>query len=290
MAVVGVVFLHLSMNLFDDYFDYKNQNTKIRNELAENNVFARTGKCSYLTSGMANPKELFWTATFFLTIAVILGGIIFLYRGEVILYTALTGGVLGFSYSAKPFCLSYRGLGEITVGIMFGPLLMFGVSYAACGIYVPAVAILSLSVGLLVANILFTHSILDYQPDKYMNKKTLAVLIKSPTVLLLLSVFLTVSPFLLVGGGILFGYLSWWYSLIMLVFPLGIYLMYLIAMFFFHPQRQFSPCFFTRPMENWDKIQQKGTAWFMIRWYLSRNLTMYFCILAIVASLLSVVK
>jgi 1,4-dihydroxy-2-naphthoate octaprenyltransferase len=287
MAIGGVVFLHLSMNLFDDYFDYKNQSVEIRNELAEHKILSRTGKCSYLTTKKANLNQLFLTATLFLTVSALFGGIIYLYRGNLILYLGLAGGILGFSYSSKPFSLSYRGLGELTVGIMFGPLLMFGVFYAACGVYVPAIAIISCSVGLLVANILFTHSILDYQPDKYMQKKTLAVLIKSPKVLFILSSLFTLSPFVIVGCGILFGCLSGWYGLVLLVFPLGIYLIYLIGMFFRDPQKSFSPCFFTKPMENWDKIEQKGTGWFMIRWYLSRNLTMFFCILAIIASLIS---
>jgi 1,4-dihydroxy-2-naphthoate octaprenyltransferase len=240
-----------------------------------------------LTTKQANLKQLFVTATLFLTVSLVFGAIIYLYRGDVILYLGLAGGVLGFAYSSKPFCLSYRGLGELTVGIMFGPLLMFGVFYAGCGVYVPAIGVVSVSAGLLVANILFTHSILDYQPDKYMQKKTLAVLIKSPKVLFILSTLFTLSPFLIVGYGLLFNYLSWWYGLVILAFPWGIYLIYLIGMFFRYPKKAFSPCFFTKPMENWDKIEQKGLGWFMLRWYLSRNLTMFFCILAIIASLIS---
>jgi 1,4-dihydroxy-2-naphthoate octaprenyltransferase len=290
LAITGVVFLHLSMNLFDDYFDYKNQDVKIRNTLAENNTFSRVGKCEYLVSRKATPGQLFFVAMFFLSVALVLGLIIFLYRGNVILYLSLVGGVLGLSYSAKPVCLSYRGLGEITVGIMFGPLLMTGVFYSACGIYTSAIAIVSSSTGLLVANILFTHSIMDYHPDKYMSKKTLAVLIRSPKALLMVSGLLTLSPFLLTGYGIISGYLSGWYGLVLLVFPLGLYLIYLIAAFFRNPQQQFSPRFLMGPMENWDRIQQHGIGWFMIRWYLSRNITMFFCVLAIIASLLSLLN
>jgi 1,4-dihydroxy-2-naphthoate octaprenyltransferase len=287
LAITGVVLLHLSVNLFDDYFDYKNHDVKIRNELAENKMFSRTGKCNYLVSKEASLKQLFCVATFLLLFAAVLGGIIFLYRGIFILYLMVTGGVLGLSYSAKPFCLSYRGLGEITIGIMFGPLLMTGVFYAACGLYIPAVGLVSSSVGLLVGNIEFTHSILDYHPDKYERKKTLAVLIKSTKAQFVFSCFFTLIPFVLIGYGIALNYLSMWYALVLLTFPLGVYLVYSIHAFFRYPKQQFSPCFLTGPMGNWKKRQQNGTDWFMFRWYLARNLTMFFCILSIIASVLS---
>jgi 1,4-dihydroxy-2-naphthoate octaprenyltransferase len=287
LAITGVILLHLSMNLFDDYFDYKNHDVKIRNKLAENNIFSRIGKCNYLISKEASLKQLFCVATLLLLFAAFLGGIIFLHRGIFIFYLMLAGGVLGISYSAKPCCLSYRGLGEITIGIMFGPLLMTGVFYAACGSYIPAVGLVSSAVGLLVGNIEFTHSILDYHPDKYVRKKTLAVLIKAPKIQFIFSCILTLSPFILIAYGIAFDYLSKWYALVLLTFPLGVYLIYSIHAFFRYPQKQFSPCFLLRPMENWEKIQQHGIGWFVFRWYLSRNLTMFFCILAIIAAILS---
>jgi 1,4-dihydroxy-2-naphthoate octaprenyltransferase len=286
-AMIGVVFLHLSMNLFDDYFDYKNHDVEIRKELADNTMLSRTGKCKYLISQEASLKQLFYAATFFLFIAAVFGGIIFLYRGMVILYLMLIGGVLGFFYSAKPLRLSYHGLGELTVGIMFGPLLMTGMFYAACGVYRHTIGFVSCSVGLLVANILFTHSILDYHPDRYVRKKTLAVLMKSSLLQFVCSCVLTLLPFVLIGYGILFDYLSTWYALTLLVFPLGIYLMYLMFAYFRYPQKQFSPSFLLQPMENWDKIQRDRISWFMIRWYLSRNLTVFFCVLAVIASILS---
>jgi 1,4-dihydroxy-2-naphthoate octaprenyltransferase len=287
LAIVGVVVVHLSMNLFDDYFDYRYHDVEIRNELAANKTFSRTGKCHYLVSGAATLKQLFVVATGFLFVAGVLGGIIFLHRGMGILYLMLTGGVLGISYSANPLRLSYRGLGELTIGIMFGVLLMTGVFYAACGTYTSAVGIVSCSVGLLVANIEFTHSILDYQPDKRVRKKTLAVLVKSPVALLIFSCSLTLIPFVLILCGVLFNYLSAWYALVLLTCPLGVYLIYLVFAFLREPQKQFSPSFLTQPMENWNRIQQNGLGWFMIRWYLARNLAMYFCLLAIIASLLS---
>ena len=284
LAILGVVFAHLSINLFDDYFDYKNQNVKLRIELAENNIFSRIGKCDYLIDKKTTVKHLFFVAVSFLFLAVVLGGIIFLYRGNFILFLGFIGGFLGLFYSAKPFCLSYRGFGEIVVGIMFGPLLMTGVFYASCGIYNSAVGIISASVGLLVTNILFTHSIMDYHPDKHTGKKTLAILLRSSKAMFIVSCFTNIMPFLLIGYGVYISHLSPWYLLTFLSFPLAIYLVYMLAFYFRNPQKRFTPKFWMGIMENWDKISQTGVEWFMIRWYLARNLTVFFCIFAIIAA------
>ena len=287
IAVVGVLFVHLGMNLFDDYFDYKNQQIGIREELAENNTFARIGKCDYLLSGEATTKQLFFVASLFLLFALTIGLFVFLHRGTTILWIVLLGGFLGIFYSAKPFSFGYRGFGELLIGLMFGVLLMGGVFYAACGVYSPAVCLVSIAVGLLVTNILFTHSIMDYHPDKQTGKKTLAVLIRSKKGMFAVSCLLNTIPFLLIGYGIYAHYLSVGYVLVFLALPLAIYLIYLVLAFFRTPQRKFSPHFWLLPMENWEKITQAGIDWFMIRWYLARNLTMLFCLLAIIASIFS---
>jgi len=287
LAVLGVVFAHLGMNLFDDYFDYENQNIQIHNELTDNKIIFRAGKCDYLITKKATTRQLFFVASIFLFIALAFGTAIFLHRGNVILYLTLIGGAFGLSYSAKPFYLSYRGLGEIIVGIMFGFLLMTGVFYAACGKYTSAIGIISVSVGLLVTNILFTHSIMDYQPDKHTGKKTLAVLIRSKKAMFLVSCLLNFAPFLLVGCGIMAHYLSFWYLLTFLSLPLAVYLIYLMSMFFRNPKQKITTKWWFGIMENWDKITQSGIDWFMIRWYLARNLTVFFCAFAILATLLA---
>jgi 1,4-dihydroxy-2-naphthoate octaprenyltransferase len=170
---------------------------------------------------------------------------------------------------------------------MFGPLLMTGVFYTGCGEYHPCIALVSAAAGLFVTNILFTHSIMDYQPDKHTGKKTLAILIHSTKGMFIVSCFIHLLPFFLIGYGIAVHYLSFWYLLTFLSLPLSCYSIYLTAQFFRHPQKKFKPQRWMGVMENWDKITRIGTDWFMIRWYLARNLTVFFCLFAIIASLLS---
>ena len=54
---------------------------------------------------------------------------------------------------------------------------MIGVQYAACGVLDARILLTSTAMGLLVTNILYSHSVLDRQADARMDKTTLALLL-----------------------------------------------------------------------------------------------------------------
>lgn len=286
LAIAGVACGHLGMNLFDDYFDYKKKGTEFRDKLAREGIRARIAKCEYLTSGRTTPTGLLIAASVFCLVAFILGAIIWRSRGNVILWLALSTAFLGISYSGIPFRFSYRGLGELLIGVMFGPLLMAGVYYSACGQLTPGVLLVSLPVGLLVANILFTHSIMDFEPDKRVGKMTLAVLLEGKNRMLAVSALFIFVPFLFILYGILSGMLERSVGFVFLLLPMAVSLFGLMVEFVRHPERSFTPRFWMGPMENWVSVKKAGIDWFMIRWYLSRNLLSFFCLVLILVSLI----
>ena len=57
LAMIGVAFAHLSLNLFDDYFDYKNAQQGDRGALEREGFRARTVKCPDLQNGTVTPKQ-----------------------------------------------------------------------------------------------------------------------------------------------------------------------------------------------------------------------------------------
>jgi 1,4-dihydroxy-2-naphthoate octaprenyltransferase len=286
-ALIGIAFVHLGMNLFDDYFDYKNQFSSDAVSVDKQRMVFRKRKCAYLLLEQTTLGQLFAVATLFCGIALILGIVIFFQRGTGILIFTCAGGLLGISYSARPICWGYRGWGEILFGFMFGPLLMSGVFYAACGGYSPAVGFLSLAIGLLVSNILFTHNIMDSHSDVCGGKKTLAVLLRTRKKMLIVSCLFNLTPFLLTGYAIVANYLPLSYCLVFAAIPLSIHLIYLVKAFLYNPDRQFVLRWWMRPAVQWKSIQQAGIDQFMIRWYLSRNINICFCILVMIASLCS---
>ena len=286
LAVIGVAFGHLGINLFDDYFDYKKDNQTIRNRLNSSGIRARIAKCDYLISNQATMKQLFLAASFFCAIALLVGAIIFTQRGIYILIISVVTALMGIGYSGLPFKFSYRGLGEAIIGLVFGPLLMAGVYLAACGSFSLQLLFISIPVGLLVANVVYTHSVIDFQADKALNKRTLAVLLTSKKKMNVVSFLVIFLPFLIIGAGIFLKILSIWYLFVFIALYMAIYLFRIILLFQNNLDKKIVPKWWMGIMEYWKEIEAADLDWFMIRWYLARNLLVFFCLIIVLISLL----
>ena len=282
LAVVGVAFAHLGFNLFDDYFDTKKKKQTYREELVHTGMRARIGKTPYLTSGQTTEKQLLTVSCIFCGIAVLLGGVILCFRGINILYLTAITAVIGLQYSAPPLRLSYHGLGEIVIGIIFGCFNMIGVGFAASGEFSKELFLLSLPVGLLVMNIVYIHSILDFFPDKEVGKRTLAVLLNIQSAMLTVLFFVIFIPFLLILTGIMLKICGIKYLLLFLLLPMAITLFKMMIMFVKAPEKQFAPKFWLGPFNQWKAIQEHKLEWFMIRWLTARNLISFFCLIIII--------
>ncbi|MDR0977079.1 MAG: prenyltransferase [Prevotellaceae bacterium] len=288
LAVVGVAAAHLGMNLFDDYFDYRKKGSvAIREELAGAGFRARLGKCNFILSGEATARHYLVAACTFCGVAVVLGDIIAYYQGVEVFWYVLIGGFLGIFYSGYPIRFSYYGLGEVLIGIMFGPLLMSGVYYAATGTQDLAVWWVSVAVGLLVANIVYTHAVMDYEPDKGIGKMTLAVLIGGKRGMMAASALLTFLPYVVMVTGVVWSVLPVSFLLTLLTLPMAVGLFRRMRLFTRDERTEsLTPRFWMGPMENWELIRTAGIDWFMIRWMLSRNLLSIFCLIILILSFL----
>ncbi|MDR0733611.1 MAG: prenyltransferase [Dysgonamonadaceae bacterium] len=287
LAVLGVIMAHLSLNLFDDYFDYRVKGAEFRDAMARKGFRARIAKCHYITSGQTTLNRLLIACLAFGFIALAAGSVIWWFRGGFILWLTIAAAVLGISYSGAPLRLSYHGLGDVVIGVMFGSLSMTGVYYAACGHFDRSIAFISVPVGLLVANIVYTHSIMDYEPDREAGKMTFAVLLKSRRRMLFCLLLLLLGSYGCIIGGVWTGYLSKYYLFTLLTVPMAVHLFYLMVVFVRQPDKKFSPRFWMGPMGDWKRIETYRLDWFMIRWLLSRNLLSFFCLILIVIGFLA---
>ena len=132
-SVFGVVFLHLGMNLLDDWFDYKVGSAEARQAVATEGFRGRMVKYPYLTSGEATTRQLMVAIACFFGLAALMGLVVLYIRGVMILGWVAAALVIGISYSGWPLKLGYRGLGELVIFLMFGPLMMTGVYFAVTG-------------------------------------------------------------------------------------------------------------------------------------------------------------
>jgi 1,4-dihydroxy-2-naphthoate octaprenyltransferase len=287
-AVFGVIFAHLAINLWDDYFDYRVKRSGFRDTLARQGFRARIAKCPYLTSGQATLNQLLVACLIFSGIALLSGILIFSFRGIFIFYITAVTGILGIFYSGYPIRLSYHGLGEILIGLLFGPFLITGVIYAATGTFLPHTLFLSIPVGLLVMNIVYTHAIMDAISDKAVGKHTLAVTLCRPRFMLAILFLILTVPFGIILYAVTVAHtLSFWYLLSFATLPMAGALFFMVLQFFKNPQRTFTPKPWMGPMTYWEHIKTLGIDWFMIRWLVARNLLTFFCILLCTAVLIA---
>lgn len=288
LAVLGVVSAHLGMNLADDFFDYKVNTAESRKELSRQGIRARIVKYPYLTSNESTLQDLKKAIVLFLLFAAIMGGIILTVRFNwLIVLIAFLTLFLGISYSGFPFKFSYIGLGELVIGIIFGPLLMMGVYIASANRLDSSVVLASIPVGLLVVNILFTHSFIDKKADESANKMTFARLLKTNKANLTTSVLFNFIPYLIIVAGVVLKYLHPLYLLIFLVLPRSIWL--IKSLFDFAKSENANvakPPKYMGNMGNWEKFQKAGVDWFMARWLGARNILSLFCIVIIIINII----
>jgi 1,4-dihydroxy-2-naphthoate octaprenyltransferase len=278
------MFLHLGMNLLDDYFDYKVGSAEARKEVVGEGFRGRMVKYPYLTSGEATAKQLLVAVFAFLGIAAVMGVVVFAIRGWMILVWALAALLIGASYSGGPLKLGFRGLGELVIFVMFGPLMMSGVYYSITGVLDWKIWLLSTAVGLLVMNIVYSHSVLDAVPDKKMGKTTMAHLMGGKKGQIALSGFANIAPYFIVVTGVALGLLPWAYLAVLLVMPVSLWLVFSLRDFVNHKETSLEPKRWMGPMGDFERFKQAGLDWFMLRWLTARNIVTMFCFVIIVVN------
>lgn len=103
------------------------------------------------------------------------------------------GLLLAFFYTATPVSLKYHGLGDVTIFLCFGPLLMQCSCLILTGEMNNSLYLYSLPIGLITENILHANNIRDIKADSAAGIKTLAMLLDFENSCTLYSVFFLTS-------------------------------------------------------------------------------------------------
>ena len=301
LAMLGVSSAHLAMNLADDYFDYRADMLGDRDKVVRKGFRAMMVKYPYLTDGSETPSSLLRAICCMLGFAALCGVGVFLCRLSTggfsgpdgcwwIVALAAAAGFLGLFYSAPPFKFAYRGLGEPLIGFVFGPLLMLGCFYSAAGRVSPEVVWVSSAVGLLVLNILYTHSFIEIAGDAESGKMTLARLLGNSGLRLAAAWAFNLLPYLIIVCGAVLQKLEPAYLAVLFALPRSLWLCSSL--------RDFArgntgvpdmPPLILGAMRGWERYKAMGIDWFMMRWLTARNITGAFCGIIAVAKLLSLV-
>lgn len=199
--------IHLSANTLNDLFDFK-----AGCDTPQVNKTPFSGGSGMLAGGLLSYTEVKTISTILVAASLATGGaVIALSPGDrsVLLIFGAIGLFLGIAYTAPPFKLVYKGLGEIAIFLAFGPLPVVSAYYITSGTFSLASFIASIPAGLMTTAILWINQFPDYSSDKKADKNNLVVVMgreKSRYVYYLL-VFLSV---LVVLAAALSGILQKW--------------------------------------------------------------------------------
>ncbi|MAK40929.1 MAG: hypothetical protein CL993_04295, partial [Euryarchaeota archaeon] len=189
LILIGASCLHLAANTFNDYFDWTSGTDQINNDY----FLQLSGGSRAIELGLISVKQLFVLGTVFLLFAGLMGIGIMLRLGENYLdlfYYGVAGAFSGYFYTGYPLRLVARkGLGELLIGLNFGPLMTMGTVFAMSGVHSWDAFILGIPLGLLTTAILWINQFPDMKSDEIAGKHHLVVVLgleKSSWVFLLI--------------------------------------------------------------------------------------------------------
>ncbi len=128
-----------------------------------------------ITTGLLTEKEAAAMAAASFALAGLIGLPIGLFGTYHAFWIAALGGFLAIAYSVRPFRLCYRGLGELAVGVTFGPLLMLGTYVVQTQRLSSRPLVVGIPLGILIATVLWINEFPDYEADRRADKRNLVV-------------------------------------------------------------------------------------------------------------------
>ncbi len=174
---LGGSFLHLAANTYNDYFDWTSGTDQINNDY----FLQLSGGSRAIELGLISEKQLFKLATAFVFLAGLMGiGVMSTlgYNKFELFYYGLAGAFSAYFYTGYPLRLVARkGIGELLIGLNYGPLMTMGVVFAMSGTHNWDAFFFGIPLGILTTAILWINQFPDRDSDEIAGKNHLVVVL-----------------------------------------------------------------------------------------------------------------
>ena len=214
VTLFGIVILHAATNLINDYYD-----------ILSGVDYRETSTAQYrphpLLEGKLRPEQVKKGAWILYGVTALIGVYLTALRGWPILWLGLIGLIASLTYTGPPFKYKYKALGEFSVFLMWGPLMVEGAYYVQRQVFSREAFWISLPFGILVALVLLINNTRDIRHDREKDIVTLPFLIRQSNGLRLYIVLVMLS-FLSVIWMSVFGPLDYWSLMVLLSLPIAI--------------------------------------------------------------------
>jgi 1,4-dihydroxy-2-naphthoate octaprenyltransferase len=177
LTVLGIFLIEIAKNASGEIVDF-DSGTDQAVTTEDRSPFS--GGKRVLIDGLLTRRQTIGIAAVFYVLGIAAGLLIVAYREPQILWLGVVGVGLAYFYHAPPFKLSYRGLGEVAVGLCYGPLITAGTYLVQRGTVTPEVILLATPLGLLIAAFLWINEFPDYRADSVSRRLNLVVRLGRP--------------------------------------------------------------------------------------------------------------
>jgi len=218
LTLIGGSFAHLAINVTNDIFD-----TLSGADDANTTPTQFSGGSRVAIYDLLSIRQLALLAVALFAAAGAIGLVLVAVTSSLtLLWIGLAGVLVGVLYTAPPFKLVYRGLGEIAVLLGFGPIMLLGAYVVqTTGRIALEPLVVSITIGILVALILYVNEIPDRRSDAATGKRTLPVRF-APTVVRTGYLAAAAVAFGLIVAGVAIGLLPWPTLLALLAVPVAL--------------------------------------------------------------------
>ena len=278
IALIGIIFAHLGVNMFDDFVDFL---IAKKNANAEGEIVLQKGKCAYLLNKELTFKQLALVICVLFTLAVLCGLYLTVKTGFTVVIITAIAGVIGLLYPL----LSFVALGEIAVGVIFAPLLYTGVYYVMTGGFSLELFPVAISTGILTIGLLHAHMFLDIDYDKPNNKRTLCLLAGSKENAVRNQLYIMALGYINIIAFVLMQKIANIYLITLLSLPTAVMLYKIMRAGIINPDEKIHTNIFFGILENMQEYKENRN--FMITFMTARNVMVEFTILVCLAKVIS---
>ena len=193
LATIGLIVAHMSVNVFNDYFDSRSQlDTKtVRTPFS--------GGSGAIQSGLLTEKQALWVGIATLIIIIPIG----------VFFTVVTGWLLLPLLAIAIICIILytplilkMGYPEWSAGLGLGVLPVLGAYFVQTGIYTLGAVLASIPSGILVHNLLLLNEFPDAEHDVTVKRRTLPIFVGKKKAAIFYSV-LTIIVYLWIIGTVI---------------------------------------------------------------------------------------
>ena len=212
LAFLGLLLAHISVNVFNDYFDYRSGIDLV----TKRTPFS--GGSGILPEALLKPRQVFWLGMTSFLLAAVIGVYFVIVTGWLLLPLLLVGALCILFYT--PVLLKRRWP-EWSPGLGMGALPILGAYFVQADAYTWPVVIASIPSGILVHNLLFLNEFPDAEADKTAHRKTLPITMGKEKASIVYSV-LMVMVYLWIIGWVIAGIMPVFSLIALLTFPFTI--------------------------------------------------------------------